>query len=116
MATLTEHAHCILHDGGATWAPGRAAPSEGFMVSLAGTEVRIPAAEFTDTVLGRFQLEHAGRLAADDRLYYGAWLDGPTVYLDLSLCITDRTAALHTARAEHQRAVFDLSTSSSVFT
>ncbi|MFJ1932625.1 hypothetical protein ACIOGZ_08095 [Kitasatospora sp. NPDC088160] len=115
MTTLTEHAHLILANGGATWAPGRAAPTEGFMVSLAGTELSIPVDEFTDDSLARFQQEHAGRLAADDRLYFGAWLDGPNVYLDLSLCIPDRAAALRVARAEHQRAVFDLSTGNPLF-
>jgi len=115
LTTLTARVAGIIANGGATWAPDRDTPLTGFMVSLAGTERIIRANRFTEAILANFEQDHAERIAADQRLYYGAWLDAGVVYLDLSMHLPERIEALLAAQAEQQRAVFDLAASRTDF-
>ncbi|GHF38823.1 hypothetical protein GCM10010218_20080 [Streptomyces mashuensis] len=100
----------IRGTGGATYAPDRPAPASGFMVSLNGSERTIPLAEFGPTELVNYMQEYAYRIDSDPRLYYGAWVDGGTVYLDISMNIADRAEALLMGEFESQKAIYDVTT------
>ncbi|MFJ9158691.1 hypothetical protein ACIRPS_18030 [Streptomyces griseoviridis] len=105
----------IMSAGGDTWAPDRTPPRTGFMVSLADTEHTVKATHFTDAVLAAFEAEHTARVASDDQLFFGAWLDGATVFLDVSMHFEDHAEALLAGLAENQIAVFDLSAATSLY-
>jgi hypothetical protein len=94
----------ILTDGGATWSPVAKAPKSGFMVSLAGREARIPVEDFNDVRLGRYMAEN--ELSRGQ--FYGAWIDGGSVYLDVSMNVATRGAALYIGARNRQLAVWDV--------
>lgn len=100
----------IRKNGGATYAPGRSVPNSGFMVSLNGSERTFPLAEFGNAELANYMREYAYRIESDPRLYYGAWIDNGTVYLDVSMNITDRFEALLMGEFESQKAIYDVAT------
>lgn len=55
-----------------------------------------------------FIAANAGLLLADDSTaYFGAWVDGGKVYLDVSTRFEDRDEALARGRAANQRAIYD---------
>ncbi|MEU5433827.1 hypothetical protein AB0G73_10660 [Streptomyces sp. NPDC020719] len=77
------------------------------MVSLHGAELCLPAAHFTETALHTYQTRYAHAVSAHD-LYFGAWVDGASVYLDLSQHHTSHRRARQAARRERQRAYYDV--------
>ncbi|MBT2383845.1 hypothetical protein [Streptomyces sp. ISL-11] len=103
--TLTQE---IRINGGATYAPGRSVPMAGYMVSLHGSERTIPLDAFGSAELDNYIQEYAYRVDADARLFYGAWVDGETVYLDLSMNVADRAEALLIGEFESQLAIYDV--------
>ncbi|GEB50428.1 hypothetical protein [Streptomyces cacaoi] len=101
----------ILVNGGATWAPGKAAPTAGYAVSLPGHEVRIPVND----------PERAGRLAwyvastlrlvlerTDRERYFGAWVDSGDICLDVSEVIENFEDAIYAGVAADQDAIFGI--------
>ncbi|MEU1353911.1 hypothetical protein ABZ410_08395 [Streptomyces cinnamoneus] len=96
--------------GGMTYAPGRPTPIAGFMVSLHGSERTFPLSAFGHAELSNYMREYANRIDADPRLYYGAWVDEGTVYLDVSMNIADRVEALLMGEFESQKAIYDVAT------
>ncbi|MEV6551718.1 hypothetical protein AB0M57_23810 [Streptomyces sp. NPDC051597] len=106
--TLIEQYRAIVNDGGLTFSPILPAPVSGFMVSIAGSERTIPVGSFNPETLSQYVAEYAPRVA-NQRLFYGAWVDGGLVYLDLSMNIKDRAEAEAMGRLESQLAIYDVS-------
>jgi hypothetical protein len=96
----------VLTDGGATWNPAAPAPATGYMVSLVGSEVQIPVAEFTREALDAYMAENAYRMHAG--CFYGAWVDGDTVYLDISKNVAERAEAEIIGAANDQLAIYGI--------
>lgn len=94
----------ILANGGATWSPVAKSPKTGFMVSLPGREVRVPVAEFSDVRLGQYMADHELMRGH----FYGAWVDGDAVYLDVSLNVRSEGLALYLGAKFDQLAVWDI--------
>lgn len=101
---MTVNAAQILANNGATWSPVAKSPKQGFMVSLPGREVRVPVAEFSDVRLGQYMAEH--KLTRGQ--FYGAWVDGDAVYLDVSLNVRSEELALYLGAKFEQLAVWDV--------
>ena len=104
----------ILSTGGATvnLATG-ARPRDGWAVSLAGAEQTFPADSFGASELAAYAARHGADLRGADR-HLGAWLDGGTVYLDVSIIVADRAAAERLGRLNAQLAVYCLATGQTV--
>ncbi|WP_372407212.1 hypothetical protein [Streptomyces luteireticuli] len=83
------------------------------MVSVHGSELTLPAAHFTEADLRAYQARYAD-VVHSQRLYFGAWVDGPWVYLDLSRHYPDSASARKAARRDRQVAYYDVSTGTSI--
>jgi hypothetical protein len=98
----------IVANGGLTWAPGKVAPVAGYMVSLKGTERMIPLDLFCAADLAIFAMDMGARVARDERAFFGAWVDGEHVYLDVSLNLPGRAQAIVSGLMHDQLAIFDV--------
>ncbi|UFQ16451.1 MULTISPECIES: hypothetical protein [Streptomyces] len=98
----------ILSSGGMTYRPGTPAPVAGYMVSVAGAERMLPVARFTPTALEQYMSDYRARMKTTDALYYGAWIDGDYVYLDVSVNVQGRAEAEAMGRLESQLAIYDV--------
>ncbi|MFD5050399.1 hypothetical protein [Streptomyces tendae] len=98
----------ILATGGMTYRPGTPAPLSGYMVSVAGAERMLPMARFTPAALEQYMDDYRARMKVTASLYYGAWVDGDYVYLDVSVNVQDRAEAESMGRLEFQLAIFDV--------
>ncbi|MFG2228062.1 hypothetical protein [Streptomyces sp. NPDC048644] len=105
--TLVEQCRAIINDGGHTFSPTLPTPVDGYMVSIAGSERTFPVESFGPEVLAEYMADYAPRVA-NQGLFYGAWVDGGLVYLDLSLNVADRAEAEAMGRLESQLAIFDV--------
>ncbi|GAA4071582.1 hypothetical protein [Streptomyces hundungensis] len=107
ILTLDEHCRVIVNDGGLTFSPIRPTPVDGYMVSIAGSERTIPIESFGSETLAEYMSGYASS-AIGRGLFYGAWVDGGLVYLDLSVNVRDREEAEAMGRLESQLAIFDV--------
>ncbi|MER5439708.1 hypothetical protein [Streptomyces sp. NPDC002790] len=98
----------ILASGGMTYRPGTPAPVGGYMVSVAGAERMLPVSRFTPLALEQYITDYRSRVKVTDALYYGAWVDGDYVYLDVSVNVQGRAEAESMGRLESQLAIFDV--------
>ncbi|MFI6682534.1 hypothetical protein [Streptomyces sp. NPDC050485] len=105
--TLVEQCRAIVNDGGLTFSPILPTPVGGFMVSIAGSERTVPIESFGPEVLAEYMADYASHVASRG-LFYGAWIDGGMVYLDLSMNVQDRAEAMALGRLESQLAIFDI--------
>ncbi|WP_371590852.1 hypothetical protein [Streptomyces sp. NBC_00470] len=103
----------ILANGGLTWDTTGAAPTTGYMVSIAGSEVQIPVDEFSTADLDRFAEANAPLIRAGR--YFGAWVEGDTVFLDISANVAERAEAVAMGYAEEQLAIFDVAAGEVVY-
>lgn len=91
-------------------------PHSGFMVSpYKNAETKIPASSFGREDVHRFRDQHE-KLLRKANHYIGAWREGDTVYLDISVRAPDLASAARIARSADQEAVFDLTTGTTVYT
>jgi len=88
-------------------------PTAGYAVSLANHEHTVSLAGVSKRngyVLGataNYAQRHAAILAQPGH-YLGAWLDGETLYLDVTQVVPERAVALRLGAERNQLAVFDL--------
>ncbi|UQI44608.1 hypothetical protein M1P56_09745 [Streptomyces sp. HU2014] len=113
MKTETIEARCeaIIRDGGLTFSPVRPAPVGGYMVSVAGSERMIPLSVFGPEMLAAYVADYSDR-AMGEGFFFGAWVDGGFVYLDLSVNLRDRSEAEVMGRLESQLAIYDVANGS----
>ncbi|MCM1967768.1 hypothetical protein [Streptomyces sp. G1] len=109
MKTEIIEAQCeaIVRDGGLTFSPVRPAPTGGYMVSVAGSERMIPLGSFGPENLTDYFAEYGARVLGEG-FFFGAWVDGGFVYLDLSMNLRDRSEAEVMGRLESQLAIYDI--------
>ena len=82
----------------------------GYMVSLAGQETKTTLEALDEHTLKRYQ-----KLARKARAYFGLWLDGGTLYLDLSIKIADKATARRIGKHNGQLAIFDIARQESIY-
>ncbi|MEV0445705.1 hypothetical protein AB0I84_17685 [Streptomyces spectabilis] len=105
--TLVEQCRTIIEGGGLTFSPNLPTPTGGYMVSIAGSERTIPVESFGPNSLAAYVADYWPR-AVGENLYYGAWVDGDLVYLDLSVNVESREEAEAMGRLESQLAIYDV--------
>ena len=106
-------AQLIRTNGGFTADQSFNAPNTGYMVSLKGTEVQFPnVADMPDDVLQRECEDFHSGVPLD--AYFGAWVDGGTLYLDHSVNIQDREVAIAFGHANNQLAIWDIANGKSI--
>ncbi|MFT2017746.1 hypothetical protein ACMA1D_18180 [Streptomyces sp. 796.1] len=110
IVSVEQQYRSLLDGDGLTFSPTSPTPTSGFMVSLAGSERTFPVSRFTANELSEYVRDYAYR-AAEESLFYGAWIDGGLVYLDLSVNVQDRSQAIALGRLESQLAIFDVANS-----
>ena len=93
------------------------APTTGYMVSLAGTEIQLPNFE----TMGYEQLQsqcenyYLNRVNWNrEGVYFGAWVDDGVLFFDNSINIQDRDVAIAFGRANNQLAIWDIANGSSI--
>ena len=82
----------------------------GYMVSLAGHEIKTSMNLLTSDLLKEYQ-----RIAEQCNAYVGLWLDGRDLYLDISVNIQDQQQAIKMARDNKQLAIYQVRTGASLY-
>jgi hypothetical protein len=108
----------LRESGGASVNPHGATAVGGYMVALPGHESIIrawspdsrPVEQVTLYVLDRW-----ATVANDPALYFGAWLDGGRLYLDVSERVADESSALAKAADRNELAIYDVANGASVY-
>lgn len=75
----------------------------GYMVSLAGYEIKTSITLLTSEMLKEYQ-----SIAQQQNAYIGLWLDNDELYLDISVNIKDEQQALRMARDNNQLAMYHI--------
>lgn len=112
MLTLAELKKIVALNGGATLThKGEiAALDHGYMVSLSGCEYVT-----TLDALDERTYKAYCRMARKKKAYFGLWLDGDALYLDMSIRVGDKIAARKIGKKNEQIAIFDLSKKESIY-
>lgn len=82
-------------------------PGEGFAVGTEGHEAILPLKAFGAWAISAYIQDHLPQLF-EEGYCLGIWIDGDSVYLDLSLVFEDQVEASLVARAHKQLAYYDL--------
>ncbi|MFF3555342.1 hypothetical protein ACWD4V_16120 [Streptomyces tsukubensis] len=107
MLTLEHVALQTMTNGGFTWARSKSNPLFGFMVATPGHEKVIKNWNGSTAPIASFVAENILRVAVSDSLWFGSWMEGGDLYLDISENITDRGRALEIGRARGEISVWD---------
>lgn len=99
----------IKRNGGISLSSENKIPTSGFMVSLMGTEMQLAM----DTRGIEDAVDFMHRHCPKDK-YFGAWVDGDTLYLDRSINIQDREVAIAFGKANEQIAIYDVEKGESI--
>lgn len=109
--TRTELAHraaaLTLATGGATLAADGTSPVTGYAVALPGCE-RVVTPDRLPAELVTYLQDHADDLSRPGA-HLGTWAHDGSVYLDVTLVLSDLAPALNLARSSGQLAIFSLS-------
>jgi hypothetical protein len=97
----------ILNNGGCSYSLMFGPINSGYAVSVEGREEKIPVKSFGDLDIKNYVLENSDLLSLEN-YFLGAWVDGSTVYLDVSERFLNKDQALAEATARHQKAIYDL--------
>jgi hypothetical protein len=103
-------ADAILSSGGGTFDYNLfpAQKEDGYWVSVEGAEEVVPRTNLKERIEDYLGL--VGEFLEDEDLWFGAWVDGDEVYLDVTRWFEDKEEALQFGRDNHQRAIWDIST------
>lgn len=117
MNTTIDITTDILTNDGHTWSANDTdVPTTGYMVSLPDYEAKVPVDAFNPGELATYVMITAEVVADRDDLFYGAWIDGGYVYLDISQHIASKQEALIAADLHDQLAIYDLTDQVPIFT
>lgn len=90
-------------------------PKTGYMVSLKGKEVKLDGvSRMSDLRLNEVCKVYYNQIDWKPNLYFGAWVDGDDLYLDVSTNIEDREVAIAFGRANEQRAIWSIDNMESI--
>jgi hypothetical protein len=85
------------------------------MVSLKGSEAKFYIDDISDERIDELCRVYRTTIDWRDGIYFGAWVDGDTLYLDVSLNIQDREVAIAYGHANHQKAIYDVNNGKSIY-
>lgn len=102
----------IAVNGGATLdANGSAcALSSGYMVSLAGSELKIKPKKLTKKIIKKYLIK--AKMAG---AYVGFWRNDGFIYVDLSVNIKNKMQAIQAGLKNNQLAIYDVKKDCSIF-
>ena len=107
----------IRTDAGATVdVNGSAGPASGYMVGVPGYGITLPLSSFTLDDVAAWVTDTRRHIATADATYLGAWVDGDTVYLDVSQRFNDRGVALIVASQRDELAIWDVAAGAEIRT
>lgn len=89
-------------------------PVRGFAVSLQGYEEVYNANVLDDSTILDYIARHKDTLKRHNA-YFGAWQDGSRIYLDVSIIVKSRAAALQLAAKNNQLAIYDITRDESIY-
>jgi len=90
--------------------------SDGYVVSLRGTELILPETRSHNINEIRPWVQTVWpKVAKCDSLNFGRWTDKGRVYFDLSIIVKDKDAALRLAKTEQQQAIYSLHNKEAIF-
>ena len=100
----------VLKKGGASYniTTGDTTPKTGYMVSIDGYEEKHECSNILNHVVRDYVVRYS-EILSDGETYLGGWLDKQTstVYLDVSMHISDLQEAIEFARNNNQIAIYD---------
>ncbi|SHN24583.1 hypothetical protein [Streptomyces yunnanensis] len=114
MLTLEHIATETTVQGGFTWARGRSNPTSGYVVAKPEYGKKIFGWDGSAGVIAGFVAEHLLTVAANERMWYGTWVSGDVLYLDLVEIIEDREDAMRLGRERNELAIYDAGTQSEI--
>lgn len=82
----------------------------GYMVSLAGYEIKTTIELLSSEMLKEYQ-----SIAKQHNAFVGLWLDNNELYLDISVNIKDKQQALKMARDNKQLAIYHMDKGATVY-
>ena len=106
-----------LENGGCTMSIDGCEPLTGFAVGTGG--IVVPLSQFSEEVVERFSQSIGERVLINGErfgAYIGTWVDNGMVYLDRTVIIHDKDAALKTGLALKQQAIYDISAGACIYT
>lgn len=104
---LAERAAEELMNGGFTLDLDGDAPTEGFAVAVYPEAEEVIEAPTVQLIV-EYIVRWAPTLIRDPRARLGGWVSEGKLYLDISAVYHDRDEALKVARANKQKAIYDL--------
>lgn len=112
---LSKLTNQILTDGGASYSlhygdvvQSAQQKKQGFSVSIhKERELILPKQELNEVEIRNFCLENSDLLAEPNN-FLGAWIEGNSVYLDVSTFVYSKQKAIKMAKDNNQLAIFDL--------
>lgn len=115
MFTLEEIATEILSEGGFTWDRDIANPTFGHMVATPGNERQVPKWDGSRGVIASYVAEHILTVSESANLWFGAWTEGGTLFLDISENIIERDDAIRVGRLRGEISVWDCENSTTIY-
>lgn len=99
----------IVEHGGITINLHGDMPQSGYAVAMyPDCETVVHRYAFNSHALRMFVETYAHILESDTHAYVGAWIDGDSVYLDISAVLRNRRDAIVAGIAHSQRAIYDI--------
>lgn len=96
------------HDGGFSWHIGGSTPTHGYMVAIPGHEWKMPAN--LPQIIIEARIKSMFDSAAANASAVGGWLDENQLYLDYSIHVGNRHAAIELGKRYNQLAIFEIHT------
>lgn len=103
-------------NGGATVSPfAESSPTDGYMVGVAGYGATLPLATATLEDVAAWVRDTRPHVATP-RAFFGSWVDGDTLYLDVSQRFADCGVALIVAAQRDELAIWDVANGAEIRT
>lgn len=97
-----------LRNGGALVPlSGQPVPVKGYMVSLDGYETHVTGSDPVSKAVSNIQNIIKPNIGTPGT-FLGGWRENGIAIMDISICIADQQEALRFAKAQNQRAIYDI--------
>lgn len=111
-----QYSRLIRQNGGLTEDSAGNSPKTGYMVSLKGREVKLEGVStMSDFRLDEVCKVYYNQIDWKPNLYFGAWVDGDDLYLDVSTNIEDREVAVAFGRANEQISIYGIESNEVIY-
>lgn len=106
LGTVKELINSLISNGGFTYSiNGQPTPCKGYAVSIQGREQVYNLSTANAGLILSYIAANSDKLKTD-QYFFGAWIDGKRLYLDVSTVILDQENALKFGRDNRQLAIY----------